>query len=239
MRIGMRPKVIGLAALTITAIAVGTGGITSAETGACWGYKSGASLPCFSTSLEPRPVIAIESFATLLMTGLNLEIKCPNVAVIEGGTLTANGSILLGRLEFSNCTAWTMTPSLTLVPACTPNDPVAGLGRIRSEKGTGLIVLHNGEPVLELKPDSGTLLARIYLGEECFDAEEILITGKLILQDAGGKAAFETHALTHLIREFPGLQLMRRGGLLATIDGTSNVTLASPHNALEWAGKAA
>jgi hypothetical protein len=233
-------KALGLSALVVGVMAVGTSGVAQAEVGACWGYTSGATLSCFSTTLEAKPLIALEGNTnTLLIANLNLEILCTAAAFIEGGTFSANGSILLGRLDFSGCITLTKTPTLTKLNACTPQDPVGRLGHIRSEKGTGLIVLHSGEPVVELKPDVGTVLAKIFLGELCAHTEEIIITGKLIIQEAGGKASFETHQLTHLSREFASLQLMRAGANVATIDGTASITLATPHQEFKWAGHGA
>jgi len=221
-------------------MAIGTTGAAQAETGACFGYISGASLPCFSTTLEALPVVAVENkSATLLVGGLNIEVLCGTAAFIEGGTLSANGSILLGRVEFGECISLSKTPTLTQLTKCTPKDPVAGLGKIRTEKGTGLIVLHNGEPVVKLSPDVAPILAKIFLGESCAVSEELIVTGNLVLQDQLGKAAFEKHAVTHLIREFPGLQLLRVGGVLSTIDGTANITLGGTHTGFEWAGKPA
>jgi hypothetical protein len=242
-------KLLGLSALVTGVMAIGTAGVAQAETGACWGWRvtSISVLNCFSTTLEAKPVIAIEnitgthpSAATLLVESLNLEITCTTAALIEGATLSANGSILLGRLEFGGCfTRKSTAKGLELIPLCDPHDPVAGLGKIRTEKFTGLIVLHNGEPVVKISPDVGTTLVKIFLYEECPIASEILVTGNLVLQDGGGKVSFEEHKLTHLFREFPSLRLLKVGANTVTLDGSAEVTLASPHNALLWAGSGA
>jgi hypothetical protein len=241
-------KALGLSALVMGVMAIGTAGVARAETGACWGYIEGVStLNCFSTTLEAKPVLSIEnitgthpSAATLLIESLNFEISCTTIAFIEGGTFSANGSVLLGRLEFGGCfTRKSTSKGLELIPLCDPHDPVAGLGKIRTEKFTGLIVLHNGEPVVKVSPDAGTTLARLALFEGCPIAEEIIVTGSLVLSDIEGKASFEEHKFIHLFREFPGLKLVKVGANTVSIDGTANVTLASPHNALKWAGKGA
>jgi hypothetical protein len=245
MRTRLGLKVLGLSALVMGVMAIGTAGVAQAEVGACWGYESGG-LKCFSTTLEAKPLVTIEniagthpSAATLLVESLNLEITCTTAAFIAGGTLSANGSILLGQVEFGGCfTRKSTAKGLELLTTCDPDDPVAGLGKIRSEKGTGLIVLHNGEPVVKLSPDTGTTLTKIFLFEVCPIASEIFVTGNLVLSDIGGKASFEEHKLTHLIREFPSLKLMKVGANTVSIDGSAEVKLEAPHNALKWAGKA-
>ena len=246
MRTRLGLKVLGLSALIMGVMAIGTTGAAQAESGACWKYLiAGGATKCFGENvngvpLEPQPEAEFENkTGTLLINNVNLEVLCTGAKFIEGGGLGLNGSVLLGRVEFNGCVSLSRTPTLTKLNPCTPNDPVAGLGNIRTEKGTGLIVLHNGEPVVELKPDTGTTLAKIFLGEECSVSEELIVSGKLVIQDQGGKAAFETHATTHLIREFPSLQLMKVGVNSATIDGTAVVKLPGAHNALSWAGKPA
>jgi hypothetical protein len=246
-------------------MAIGTAGVAQAETGACWGYRAnpGSTLRCFNVSLEARPILAIEnitgthpSAATLTVTSLNMEITCTTAAFIEGGLLSANGSIFLGWLEFGGCfTRKLPIKGLELLPLCDPHDSVAGLGKIRTEKLSGLIVLHKTspggsvfEPVVEISPDSGTTLAVIKLFNECALAEGIVVTGALVLQDraltiVGGdpenktaKEEFEKHKVTHLIREFPFLKLMKVGANTVSITGSANVTLGGEHSGLEWAG---
>jgi hypothetical protein len=233
-------KVLGLSALVMGVMVIGTARVAQAETGACFGYKSGGTLPCFSASLEAEPRISLAGTPTFLVGGLNMEISCMFANAIEGGTLSANGSILLGRMEFSGCfTRKSTATGLGSLPTCAPVNPLTGVGRIRTEKGFGLIVLHNGEPVIKLSPDSGTTLAKIFLDAECPIAEEIIVTGSLVLQDVAGKIAFEGHAIHHFIQEFPNLKLMKVGANTVTIDGMATVSLGFAHFGLEWAGKAA
>ena len=232
---------LGLSALVMGVMAIGTTGAAQAQVGACWGYTA---LPnCFSNALEAKPLLAIENnTGTLLIANVNLEVLCTGAEFDEGGQLTVNGSILLGRIKFTGCISLERAAplgSLKLLPACKPNDPVSGSGAILTEKGTGLIVLHNGKALVKLSPDDANLiLAKIFLGEECSVSEELIVKGHLDLEDAGGQASFEEHKLTHLIKEST-LQLMNVGVNTATIDGTANVTLAAPHQALSWAGKPA
>ena len=231
-------KVLGLCMLVASAIAFGAVGAAQAETGACWGYKSGTESKCFSTSLEPKVSIELEGSAgTFLLANTNLEVKCTNAAFIEGGELSSNGSVLLGRLEFTGCLSYSRIPSLKELAFCTPEDPVSGLGTIRTEKGKGLMVLHSGKPVVTLEPDTGANLAIIHLGTLCAAAEEILVEGKLVLQDTGGQTSFEEEKETHALQEFTSLQLMHVGGNKATIDTTAKVSLSGSHIGLKWSGK--
>jgi hypothetical protein len=235
---------LGLSALVMGAMAIGTAGAAQAETGACWGYENGG-LKCFSAALEARPLFTIEntagvhpSAATLVVGSLSMEITCTTAEFIEGGSLSANGSILLGRIEFAGCFTRKSTGELKLITTCDPHYPAAGLGKIRTEKLTGLIVLHLGEPVVEVTPDVvGGPLAKIVLFSECAIAEEVIVMGKLILSDIGGKASFQEHKLVHLIREFPSLKLMKVGANPVAIAGSASITLANPHNEFKWAGK--
>lgn len=244
MRTRLGLKILGLSALVMGVMAIGTAGTAQAEPGACWGYINATSgkLECFSSTLEAKPLFELENkTGTLLIANVNFEVLCTGLEFDEGGLFAANGSILLGRLKFTGCIGLSRTPELKKLGACTPNDPISGPGTILTLKFTGLIKLHEGEPTVLLNPDpeAAGVLAHINMGEECSIGEEILVKGELVLWDCKGKASFEEHKLTHLIEEYPKLQLMTVGVNKATLDGSANVTLATPHNLLKWAGKAA
>ena len=252
MRTRLGLKVLGLSALVMGVMAIGTAGVAQAEVGACWGYLTGGELKCFDNTLEAKPLLAIENnTATLLISNVNLEVLCTTADLVgtgTGGRLAANGTILLGKVQFGGCVSLSKTPTLTKLNSCTPNDPVAGLGKIVTENGSGLIVLHNGEPVVLLTAHTLTL-AKIFLGEECSVAEELIVGGDLTLQDAPGtrlnhegvsktltsKQWAELHAPSHLIQEHSTLHGMHVGVNTALIHGTAVVTLEAPHNLLNWA----
>jgi len=220
MRTRLGLKVLGLSALVMGVMAIGTAGVAQAEKESCWGYMNGAELKCFSAELEAKPVLAIENnSATLIVGTLNIEVLCKTAELVgdeanpTGGMLTKEGSILLGQVLFGGCISLSKTPTLTQLTKCTPKDPIDGEGKIITEKGTGLIVLHKNpstgvnEPVVELKPDvvNGPL-AKIFLGASCAVSEELIVKGKLILQDFGGKADFETHKKSPLNPRIPRLK---------------------------------
>ena len=240
-------KTLGLSVLMIGVMAIGTAGVAQAEVGACWSLINPANgkLECFPSNLEPKVEIALEErTGTLLIENTNLEILCAKGALVTaGGTLGPEGTVLLGKVLFSECIGLERGPplgQLKILSACTPTDPKDGFGTVVTENILGLIVLHNGEPVLLLKDDSALNenLATIFMSSECPVGDEIIIKGELILQDTRGKTAFETHATSHLIQEFTGLQLMKVGTKKATLDGTAIISLVAPHNALKWAGHA-
>ena len=253
MRTRLGLKVLGLSALVMGLMAIGTAGVAHAEAGACWKYLlAGGATKCFGENvngvpLEARPTIKFENnTGTLLIANVNLEVLCTSAKFVGAGTegmLALNGEILLGRVQFEGCISLSRTPTLSKLNTCTPNDPVAGLGKILTEKGTGLIVLHllaggSKIPLVKLSPDVGLTLAKIFLGEECAVSEELIVTGHLDIQDTGGKTPFEEHKKVHLIEE-SSLKLMTVGVNQATIDGTAEVSLEGDHSALFWGGKPA
>lgn len=245
MRTRLGLKVLGLSALAMSVMAIAGTGVAHAETGACFGYLNGAELKCFSATLEAKVNFEFENkTATLSIANLNFEILCTGTEFIEGGSLSANGSILLGRILLTGCIGLSVSPKLEKLASCTPTDPVKGAGVIVSEKVTGLIILHtlaNGEKeaFMKITPDTAETLVIMFLGEGCAVGEELLVKGSLDLVDSGGRKSFEEHKLIHLFEESKALHLMKVGSNLATLSATVQATLAVPHNALKWGGKAA
>jgi hypothetical protein len=237
-------KALGLCALVLGLTAFASS-VAQAEPGASWGYKKTekGTLEKFSTSLEAGLAIEIENkTASLLFTtggGTKVEILCTGAEFDEGGTLSADGSILLGRLKFTGCL--TKLNGVTSGP-CKPSDKVGGSGAILTEKIDGLIVLHNGQPVVLIlrsaadDPGKTGILVSMELGEECSIGEKVPVTGHLVLWDCKGKTSFETHAVSHLIEEFPSLHLLIALGKPALHDGSANVRLTGAHTGYFWAG---
>jgi hypothetical protein len=236
-------KALGLCALVLGLTAFASS-VAQAEPGASWGYKKTekGTLEKFSTSLEAGLALEIENkTASLLFTtggGTKVEILCTGAEFDEGGTLSADGSILLGRVKFTGCI--TKLNGTTSAP-CKPKS-ASGDGTILSEKDDGLIVLHNGQPVVlilrnaEDDPKKEGILTTIELGEECSIGTKVPVTGDLVLWDCKGSTSFVTHAVSHLIEEFPSLHLLIALGKPALLDGSANVKLTEKHVGYWWAG---
>jgi hypothetical protein len=168
--------------------------------------------------------------ASLLFTtggGTKVEILCTNAELINV-KLKAEGSLTEGSVKFSGC--------LTKLNGSTsgPCKPFTGAesGVVKTEKGLGLIILHEGAGLTLIKPETGTLLATIELGEECSIGESVPVAGELVLKDA----AFTTEAAEHLIAEGP-LTSLTALGQPATIDGSAWVKLVGTgHEGLKWSG---
>ncbi len=236
-------EALGLCALVTGVMAIGTTGAAQAEVGACWGFLAGAELRCLTKTNEAAaPALALENnTGTLLIANQTFSVLCTGMEFDEGAQLSENGSILPGKIKFKGC--------VTLIKGVIskPCEPFNGTekGVILTEKGEGLIKLHELtatkelEPTVLIKPVTSETVWRIHLGTECSVGEEILVKGELVLWDCKGKASFEEHKVTHLFEEFPGLKLMKVGANAATFDGSVNVTLTGAQLGFKWAGKAA
>jgi hypothetical protein len=236
-------KVLGLCALVMGVMAIGSAG--SAQATGCWGYinPTTTKLECFSKTLEATPAFAIENkTATLLISSQNFAFLCTEMALVEGGQLSAEGTVLPGRVKFKGC--------VTLIngvisKVCEPFDASNGeKGVILTDKVHALLILHKLEPsgvvdpMLLVLPDTvgSENLAKLVLGPECSVGEEIIIKGHLDLVDCQGLLG--THQVTHLWEESKTLQLMKVGINKASLDGSVNVMLAAPHLGYKWAGLA-
>ncbi len=238
-RLGLRT--LGLCSLVLGLMAFAGTGVAQAEeheTGPCWGYinPSTLKLECFSKVLEAEPVIEIENkTATLLIANQTFSILCTSAVFDEGGQLSAEGKILLGRLKFKGC--------VTLIKGVIskPCEPFNGTekGVILTEKIEGELKLHElaggvKDSTILVKPDvkEGALLV-IHPGAECSVGEEILVKGEWVLWDCKNEPT--VHKVTHLLEEFPGLKLIKVGANQATIDGSFNVSLGGAHLGYQWA----
>ena len=238
MRIGTGLRLLGLSALVMGVMAIGTAAVANAEAGSAWCYinPSNQQLKCFDGVLRPGLKNEFENNKmTFLISNVNLEISCTGGAFIEGGQLTSNGTISTGRMEFNGCTAWSKTPTLSKLNSCTPSS-AGGAGTIISEKAHGLIRLHNSTPAILILPAEGTVLTKIFLGEECAVSEELIVNGHWVIADCGGASAFKTHQVKHLFAEFAELRMLKVGVNAASIDGSFWLSLTGTHAGYAWAG---
>jgi hypothetical protein len=181
--------------------------------------------------------------ASLLFTtggGTKVEILCTSAVLAENVKLTLTGSLSLGKATFHNCLT-KLNGSLSK-----PCEPFTGEGAslkkglVESLKATGLIILHNGEGLVKLTPDDGSVFAHLKLGEECSIGEEVLVTGALTVKDCVVVEAkctnkLTTESVTHLIVEGPLSSLLALGQP-ATIDGSAIVELVGAHSTMSWSG---
>jgi hypothetical protein len=193
--------------------------------------KTGTELPALIqiTELEGKT-------ASLLTTvlGIAVEILCTSASFEENVQLIADGSLSHGRVVFHGCIT-----KLNGVQnnKCVPKAGGAEPGLLLSNKGKGLIVLHNGGELTRIEPLEGETFATLNMGAECPIGELIPVRGKLYLED--GQNAFLTHQVTHLVKEGPLTDLWvlnKTAEHKATIDGSAIVALTGAHEKLLWSG---
>ncbi len=136
----------------------------------------------------------LEEPGYLSIGGLGTEISCTSVT--PTGVVEPHG-LLLGTLLYTGCTALETGALLHELP-CTVSD-VGGdeeLGKIDTNLIHGLIILHNSEPYVLVKPDPpGTVFVIVKLkGAECPVSGEYAVEGTVLLEVALG------HALDLLVK---------------------------------------
>ena len=203
-------------------------------------------LPKLGLELENKT--ASLSFTTKGGTGVLL--LCTAAEFDEGGQLTTEGSITLGRIQFKGCS---ILLNEVAAPKCLPHSPGKATGEILSERGKGLIVLDKESEtvtsdLIKITPENAAgattrLFVVIELGETCAIGESINVESTslgegLWIKDGGGNTGFTTEAVTHLIVE--GLNKLLALGQPAKIIGSANVALlGATHTGLKWSGKPA
>jgi hypothetical protein len=227
----------GLCILVACLFLLASSNAAQAETGAGWGYfNTSGQLKLFDEGLVPQlQVKSVENKTGILLFsfgGTPAGVLCTSTSIIEGGKLISNGTISLGRVSFSECL-------MTINGKVSPCIPTSGgkLGVIQSKKVTGLLVLRELpsktiDPVVVIKPDTGTVLAEIEFGEECA-LSPFPITGELVLRDCQNELTF--HKVEHLFEMDPTSKL-NFGAQPAAIDGSAQISLAGAHLGLKWAG---
>jgi hypothetical protein len=237
-------KALGLSALLLGLMAFATSA-AQAETGAAW-MVNGTNIN--STLLPELQVKDLDLGDATLLTELSkkkVELLCTG-AKLEAVRLGTEGGVDTGgRAIFTGCTfKW----GGVVQPKCVPHSAGDPEGTIKTEKGHGLIQLHeveagNKEGTTLLLPDVGELFALMILGKagelnECAAGEHLTVNGKLSLKDCNKKFAVEE--VTHLVVELPALTdlwiLNKTAEHAAHIDGSANVILTGAHEKLPWSG---
>lgn len=242
-------KVFGLCvlALGLTALAAGT---AQAEKSAFWTVVNAKGelikIPGANDLLPQLATPAIENkTGTLLFTtksGTKVGILCTTMEFNEGGKLTSEGSISLGRILFHGCiTFLNDLPS----PPCLPHSLGQPNDLILTLKLKGLIVLdklESGEvdSFVKFVPDEGKLFVKIELGEECSIGTSVNVEAKtegegFWVKDCKGNTSFKEEKSEHLFEE--ALHGITALGQPATIDGSGFARLeGAEHFGLKWGG---
>jgi hypothetical protein len=206
----------------------------NAEKGAKWNYIDAKGvLQEFTSGLTPEVQLKeIENEKATLhfktAGGTEVDISCKKGTLV-GAKLVPEGALSKGKVKFTGCfTELNKKAS----PPCEPKTG-ATKGEVITLDGLGLIILHNGTPLLLIKPETGTALAHIELGEECSIGTEVLVIGELVLKDCNG--LFTKEEVEHLVIEGP-LTSLTALGQPATIVGSAWAKLVGAHEGLKWAG---
>lgn len=221
-----------------------------------------------STLLPQLEISEIENkTASLSWTtkgGTGVLLLCTAAKFTEGGKLSANGGITLGRINFIGCS---VLLNEVAAPKCHPHSFTKGelSGELLSEKFSGLTILDKEEKLIiinkegkeevifdrisdlvKFTPDEGKILMVFLLGETCAIGETVSIEAQkneeteeiegLWLKDHGGNSGLTTEAVTHLVEE--GLRKILALGQPASIIGSANLALTGEvHKGLKWSGK--
>ncbi len=226
-------RAIGLSLLAVLGL-IAFAASAQAEPTANW-RVNGANVN--STLLPQAQIKEVENkTGSLLFTtksGVKVEILCTTIK-LSGAKLKTTGSTTEGVAQFEGC----LTKLNGTVSAnCKPKTSTEPSGTIRTNNFLGLLLLQSaGVPVVQLKPETGTVWVTIELGELCAIGEFEPVEGVFNAQDCKGATA--TELVDHLMEQGPGTTLTVLGQP-ATIDGSALVALTgATHTGLKWSGVA-
>lgn len=187
-----------------------------------------------TVSLLPQLKMSLEGGDETLLSkvlGVKVEKLCTAAELIEA-KLEADGKISSGaKIKLSGCQ---IKLNGTLSKACEPH--TGGMKGVIITKGLkGLLVLHEGAGIFQLKPASGETFMTFEMGEECAVGEEIPVGGTLTLKDQ----ALTTEAVEHLVTEGPLTNLWFVSNTpehQVVADGGVIFSLAGEHAGMQWSG---
>jgi hypothetical protein len=238
----MRAKKRGTARLGLAVLAMlGLMGLTAVGARANWLVL----LTDAPTNLADKTEVEANAHTaiTLLIPKKNIEIVC---TTLKGETLllrTAPEGTGEGKLAFSGCTTYSLTPELKAQPNCNPiNQPIKAAGLAQ-------VILHtNGDNYVLLKPHSGKAFTTIEYSELCALTETSTLGGSLVAE-CGHLAAgsfvhldCKAHRVIQLFRQVPGTTLFPSDKLIyglsseATLDGIAAVSVKGIHAGFAWGG---
>lgn len=223
-----RFAVLGVCALMLGLIALYSSA-SQAENGANWMVNSK------NVSATLLPIVQIKeivnntiALSVVTSGGTKVEVSCTNAEFLNA-KLQSEGSISAGNTtRFTGCIT---KINGTISAACKPHDAEGKSGVVVSEPLKGLLVLHEGEPIIEFKPVTGEKFVVLLMSEECSIGEELPVTGVSTVKDQNGK--FTTEAVAHTVIQGPGSKLIFCGAS-ATVSGAAVLVLAGEHAGLTW-----
>jgi hypothetical protein len=183
-------------------------------------------LPVLTSELEGKKVVLT---ASLFEGAVLVELRCTGTELI-GIHLGENGSLSKGgKVKLTGCTTWINEESSVECKLHSSGEPV---GSIVTNKLKGLLLEHEGSPVVEVSPESGSSFVSLLMGSECVLGEELVIEGKLVFKDCEGLGG--SHLVTHLFEENEALTELFIFGEPAHIEGSATVSLTGEHKGLKW-----
>jgi hypothetical protein len=224
-----RFAVLGVCGALLGLIALYTSA-SQAENGANW-MVNGKNITATLLPIVQIKELVNKTIALNVTTagGTVVEVLCTNAEFLNA-KLQSEGSISSGNTtRFTGCLT---KLNGTLSTACKPHDAEGKSGVVVSKPLKGLLVLHEGEPIIEFKPVTGEIFVVLLTSEACSIGEELPVTGTSTVQDANGK--FTTEAVNHTVRQGPGSKLIFCGAS-AKVNGEAILALAGvEHTGLSW-----
>lgn len=247
---------LGLCAMVFGLMAFGTSG-AQAEVGAKWlilaadgTTKTGATLHA-SVGLEveknalgePIPLVLHSEILKFKVLFLCTEAIADEAKLLKDGTIGKEEGVPTGsKILFGGCTT---DLNGSPAPECTPEDPLAGKGKISTQPGHALLVLHElsggvKDDLTEIIPDAGLggTFAKIVLPAPCPIGTSVPVIGKFFLKDCEGLAL--THLVKHLVEEGPLSELFtisKTAEHAAKLLGSAWAFLTgAEHKGLAWSG---
>jgi hypothetical protein len=238
-------KALGLSALVLGLMAL-VASSAQAEAGAKW-TVGGTDAGTLKAKVVLNSLVGGEATLLTKIGGASVSFLTKTTPTLNGVSLEGEGKLTTGgTVTFKGITT-DLNGSASAV--CTPlgtSEVDSTLGVITSNKGKGELVLHETggvkSGVTQIKPETGNVFGKLFFGEECSLPEEVPIITKavggrgLVLSDPLGVGnELVTHQITqHSLTELWAISETEEHK--ATIDGTANVGLETPHNALKWKG---
>jgi hypothetical protein len=181
------------------------------------------------------------------VAGAEIKFTTSTAPELVGTKLTGEGGLASGAtVKFKGVTTeLNGKASSVCAPLATAGND-GTLGMITTNKLSGGLVLHEGGGVVQLQPETGTVMATLFFGAECSLPEKVNVitkeeTGKgLVLTDPLG---FGKETTEHEVVELSALTqlwlISETSEHKATLEGGAAVGLSGSHKGLKWKGKPA